>query len=323
MISVFPAHSPADASFARDLTLFLESGCDSLTVAADAALRPGENLLSAAERGLSTDILLLILSPASNLARWPRDRWEPILFGDSDTRVGVLLLETCAFPDLFRRKLRFFDATSDRRNALRQVKRWVKGNPPTAFSPALEPLYLDLADRPGTLTAPLAQADRFAEEAAGDFAAVCRIPAHAATLAQAAGHLGAQLGMWLDGPLEDNCRRIRDLLRSQRCLVVSEAPGPLLDRLMPEGGRTSFLIAPDAVAAPSPARTLAAARALVAAGRLAEAYEILQDLYDAGIDSESCARELTWICDHWGWYVEAGLLRSTYRLAPVEQLSLF
>ena len=329
MLSVFPAHAPADEPFARQLTLFLEAGCDEVPVASDAVVTPGADLLSSAETGLSADVLLLLLSPASNLARWQRERWEPILFAQAEeagTRVGVVLLGACNFPDLFRRKLRFFDATSDTRFALRGIKRWINGirsstRPDLTFSPDLDALYTGLADQTGTLTATSAQATRFAREAARDFEAVCRVPAHGKTPAQIAGELGAQLAMTLDGPLEDNCRRIRDLLSSRRCLVIFDAPQVSLDALMPTG-RTSVLLT-DERSAPETPKTFAAARGLVKAGRFAEAYEILSQLYDAGLETESCAREMVWICDHWGRYVEASLLRTEYRLAPTEQLSLF
>ncbi len=329
MLSVFPAHAPADEPFAHELTLFLEAGCDDLAVASDAVVKLGADLLSSAEIGLSADVLLLLLSPASNLVRWQRDRWEPILFTQAEetgTRVGVVLLGACTFPDLFRRKLRFFDATSDTRAALRGIKRWINGIrsstwPDFTFSEDLEPLYQSLADQPGTLAATSAQAGRFAREAARDFEAVCRIPAHGKTLAQIAGELGAQLEMTLDGPLEDNCRRIRNLLSSRRCLVIFDAPQVSLDTLSPTD-RASVLIT-DERSAPDTPKTFAAARRLVNAGRFAEAYEILSQLYDAGIETESCAREMVWICDHWGRYVESSLLRTEYRLAPTEQLSLF
>jgi hypothetical protein len=324
LISVFAAHAAADEPFARELSLFLEFGCDRISVAADSAIRPGEDILCAAETGLSADFLLLLLSTASTLPKWPRDRWEPMLFGQADTQIGVVLLGPCSFPELFRRRLRFFDATASERRlgVLRRVKRWVRGHPEGSFSTDLEFLY-ELADRPGILTASGAEAGRFAREAAADFDAVCRIPALGRTLAQVAGELGVQLGMSLDGPLEDNCRRIRDLLAVKRCLVIFDAPQLTFEPLIPAGGRTSFLLIADAApAAPLP-KSPAAARGLVSAGRFAEAYELLHELFDAGIDSESCARELTWICDHWGWYVEAGLLWSTYRLPATEQLSLF
>lgn len=329
MLSVFPAHAPADEPFGLELSRFLEAGCDEVIVASDAAVKPGGDLLSSAETGLSADILLLLLSPASNLARWPRERWEPILFdqaAEAGTRVGVVLLRECGFPDLFRRKLKFFDATSARLPALRRIKRWINSvrvgaNPDMSFSPELEALYRDLADRPGTITASAAIAGCFAREASPDFEAVCRIPAHGRTLAQIAGELGVQLGMTLDGPVEDNCRRIRELLSAKRCLVIFDAPEVCVDSLIPSG-RTSVLFS-DECAGPETPTTLAAARRLVSAGRYAEAYEILSRLYDAGVESESCAREMVWICDHWGRYVEASLLRTEYRVPPTEQLSLF
>jgi hypothetical protein len=329
LLSVFPAHVPADAPFARELTLFLESGCDQVCVASDTVVGLGADLLASAEIGLSADVLLLLLSPASNLARWQRERWERVLFAqaeEADTRVGVVLLGTCSFPELFRRRLRFFEASSDTLSALRGIKRWINGirsaTPPDfTFSGDLEALYKGLADVPGTLTATGAEATRFAREAARDFEAVCRVPAHGRTLAQIAGELGSQLGMTLDGPIEDNCRRIHELLSRRRCLVIFDAPEVSLRTLKPSG-RTSVLLT-DERSAPETPMTFAAARRLVNAGRFAEAYEILAKLYEDGVETESCAREMVWICDHWGRYVEASLLRTEYRVPATEQLSLF
>jgi len=330
LLTVFPAHAPADSPFAHQLTAFLETGCDAVCFTSEAAIEPRRDLLTAAEKGLTADILILILSPSSTLPRWAREIWEPLLFNQaetSNTRVALLLLEDCAFPPLLRRRLKFFDATASPLDALRRLKRWLWGiehriQPLTTWSADLEPLYAGLADRTGTLTTTPALAEHFAREASHDFDAILQIPAHGRTLAQVSGDLGSQLGMVLDEPLEENCRRIRELLATRRCLIVFDAPQLLLEPLIPTE-RSSVLITTEPLLIHTTPKTLKYARDLAASKRFAEAYEILRQLFDAGTDTESCARELVWICDHWGRYDEASEFRTHFRLPPVEQLLLF
>jgi hypothetical protein len=278
--------------------------------------------------GHSADILVLLLSPASNPAHWPRERWEPLL---SDIPVAILLLEECTFPKLLRRGLKFFDATAERLPAMRRLKRWIRGiqfgtHPRMDLSPDLENLYRVLADQPGTITASGAMAERFAHEAARDFETVFWVPAHGRTLAQIAGELGSQLGMTLDGQLEENCRRIRSVLTDTRCLLILDAPQVAVDAFLP-AGRTSILFTSEPVRGILETATdgpsFAAARHLASAGRFAEAYEDFYQLLNTGVEPEACARELVWICEHWDRIDEANALRFRCGPSPTEQLRLF
>jgi hypothetical protein len=70
-------------------------------------------------------------------------------------------------------------------------------------------------------------------------------------------------------------------------------------------------------------RTPAYARSLIAARRYAEAYELLYRLLDAVVDPDGCARELTWICEHWDRVEEANALRFNYGRPEGVQLALF
>jgi hypothetical protein len=330
MPSVFLAHAPADGPFAQELVNFLETGCDSVSFTPDTAIQPGFDLVSTAETGLLADVLVLLLSPASNPSRWVRKRWEPVLFPPASgtaARIAIVLLEECAFPPLLRRGLKFFDASGERLAAMRRMKRWLWGvqSGTTAampFSPDLENLYRDLADRPGTCTASGAMAARFAQQAEGDFAAVLWIPAHGRTFARIAGELGSQLELTLDGPLQENCERIRGVLSNRRCLLILDAPEVAVDDILPSG-RSSVLFTSEPVRVVEDEWSHAAGRSLVHQGRLAEAYEVFYRLFNSGVEQESCARELVRICEHWDRLEEASGLRAHFRLPPEVQLRLF
>ncbi len=330
LLTVFPAHASGDALFASELTAFLEAGCDWVRFATDSVMEGTEDLLAAADRAESADVLILLISKASNPQAWSRPVWEPLLVkrpADNGTQVAVLLLEDCIFPGVLGRGSRFFDARTDRQGALRRLKRWLRGlqagvPPAMHFSSDLEELYRVLDDQPGTLTVAGPIAERFAHEAARDFDSVLWIAAYGRNLTQIAGEVGAQLGMTLEGTVESNCSRGRAELARRRCLLVLDGPEVAVDALLPQG-MTSVLLTSEPTRIEAPELTLEAARKLFAARRLAEAYELYYELLHAGADAESCARDLIWICECWDRLEEANNLRFHLGPEPSEQLRLF
>jgi len=166
-------------------------------------------------------------------------------------------------------------------------------------------------------------ASRFAGEAAEEFEAVLWIPAHLRSLAQVAGEIGGQLGLALEGTAEQNCAAIREFLFDRRCLLVLDAPDAEHAAAVIPGGRTSTLVTEEPVSAVELPETFEHARTLAASRRYAEAYELLYRLLDEEISPEACARELTWICEHWGRIEEANALRFYYGPEPSAQLKLF
>ena len=332
MRTAFFAHARPDRDFTRQLAEFLEFGCNLICYVDDGLIGEEQDLISKAEEGLSADVLVLLLSPSSSPARWTRERWESVLVDQArrnDVEVVTLLLEECSFPPLLRRR-NFIDGTKNRLTAQRLLKRWFwrRERDPTDLtsrevSEELEDLYTILADRGGALTVSGADALQFGSEAADEFEAVLWTPCHGRTLAQAAGELAVRLGLTLDGPVKENCSRIRDLLATRRCLVVLDAPTVEISAELMAGGRTSTAVTREAVKALETPRTLAHARSLIAARRYAEAYELLYELLDAVIDPDWCARELTWICEHWDRVEEANALRFNYGPPGGEQLALF
>src|SRR5262249_51652590 len=151
-----------------------------------------------AEEGLASNVLALVLSPASCPVRWQRDRWEAVLHNEaqrSGVEVVSVLLADCPYPPLLR-KQNFFDATTDRRNAMRLLKRWVwrhagvPGLPDKRISGDLEECYARVADEAGAMDVAGTTADRFVREAVHEFEAVLWVPCRGRTLAQVAGDLG-------------------------------------------------------------------------------------------------------------------------------------
>ena len=332
MTTAFFAHDRGDHDVASNLAGFLEFGCDLICCVDDGQIGENQDLVAKAEEGLFADVLLLLLSRSSSPTRWVRERWEPVLFErarQAKVEVVTILLQECSFPPLLRRR-NFIDATTNWLTARRLLKRWFRvrerepgAAPNSEFSGGLEDLYASLADRAGTMHVSGGVALRFAREAEEEFEAVLWVPCQGRTLAQAAGELGRQLGLALDGPRKENCVRIREILAVRRCLVVLDAPGA---EVLPEliaSGRTSTAITRDPVRSFATPETLAYARRLVAERRFAEAYELLYRLLDAVVDPDDCARELTWICEHWGRVEEASVLRLSDRPARAEQLLLF
>ena len=329
--TAFLVHNPRDRSFVADLAEFLEFGCDLACYVEDGLIGDGQDIIFKAEEGLSADVVVVLLSPASSPAPWPRQRWEPVFEAArrDGTEVVLVLLEDCPFPPLLRRR-NFIDATGNRLAARRFLKRWFWRRqrasvdlPSTEISDGIEKLYSSLADRGGTLTVSGAEASQFVKEAADEFEAVLWAPCHGRTLAQAAGELAAQLGLVLDGPVKANCGPIRELLAGRRCLVVLDAPSPEVAAALTAGGRTSTVITREPVKVRETPHTPAYARSLLAAKRYAEAYELLCELLDAVVEPDWCARELTWICEHWDRVEEANALRLNYGPTEGVQLMLF
>ena len=330
--TIFLTHAAADHDFARRLAEFLEFGCNIRCSAEEGLIAPDGDLIGKAEEGLASDLLILLLSEFSWPNRVPRERWEPILF-EATRKSGVelftVLLGDCPFPQLLRRR-NFIDATSNRSAAMRHLKRWIyqweqgaTHSVNLTTSADLECLYSALADQAGTSTATGHDAERFAKEAAHEFEAVLWVPCHGRSLAQAAGELGQQLGLTLEGTVEQNCGRIQDLLSSRRCLVVLDAPLPEIAAKLISTGRTSTLVTVDPVSIVESPKSLAYARKLIGSGRYAEAYELLYDLLHSDTSTVDYAHELSWICEHWNRAGESQSLRHHYRLPPTEQLALF
>ena len=311
--SVLLAHATADHDYALTLAAFLDAGCD---VRCDLALlRPGQDLVDLAEQ--CVDPLILLLSRDSWPQRLDRARWHPLLL---ELPLACVLVNPCPFPELLRRRT-FFDAQDA--NAARGLKRWIWGDAARPhWSADLEGLYAALADRSGMCDSSAEAARRFAREAAGEFERVVWIPCHERSLTESTGELGTQLGLTMDEPEKQNRRRVLESLRERRCLVVLDAPSEEVRAALEVDGRSSVLVTTEPVEVRQTPRTFDYALELVRSQRLAEAYDLLNLLMEEVVESGACARELAWICEHWGRTAEAERLRQ-HDPMPVRQMGLF
>ncbi len=84
--TLFLTHASADRDFAVRLAEFLEFGCDVTCAVDEAAIAPGQDIVSKLEEGTWAGVLVLLLSSHSWPIRIARERWEPLLL-DADLTI--------------------------------------------------------------------------------------------------------------------------------------------------------------------------------------------------------------------------------------------
>lgn len=325
--TVFPVYAPADRAMARRLSEFLERGADVRVFLEDGELQPGEDLLSKAREARTADIVVVLFSRESIALTpsWARAQWQAPLVDEpaaEGVRIAFLRCDDCVPPKVLSPQ---FTARE-----LRRLKRWVRGCDPGAppDSGDLNLLGMAVADKPGSETIESAElARQFAEAFRDDFDAVLFLDCGSRTPAALAGDLAAQLGLRLEGPLEENLHRLREFCHPRRFLIVLEDPRTDEAMELVLEGRCSTLIssAPAPAAPPDPVREIQAAflnprtpwpelcaharqgrRVLRDAGRLAELHELMQqwhaaaEIHDDRTVLDESARELVWILEGWG-----------------------
>jgi TIR domain len=262
VLTVFPCFAREDCQVARDLAEFLERGASVQIFLEDGEIGPGETLVSKAADGLQAAVILLILSPDSAPSLGARRYWEPVLL-DQPRREGVkvatVLARSCEFPALLRRDA-FFDLTTDRLAAFREIKRWLVALEPGSrqfeFEPArqscvdgcdaeMEKLRQSIADAPGTAiltgAGKTTLALEFARQSKRDFEGLVWLTCTEQTLASLAGDMASQLGMSLEGDVEENLIQLGKFCSQRRLLIVLDDASGDAERLVP-GGRSSTLI---------------------------------------------------------------------------------
>jgi len=237
--SAIICHALEDGAVAGEIAAYLEANC-ALTVSHEHA----PDLIDAVEIGLSADIVLVALSPASVPNSWKRERWEPVFLrqpGVLGTRMTCLLLRDCRFPELFRRGS-FFDLSGDSLTGMRALKRWVYGSGQRVATGKFEALRRRIADRPGVETdLRVEEALAFSEECREDFEGVFSVDCSRRSRIGILGDIAHALGLRLSDGSERNRTTLLDFCANRRCLF-------LFDRLAEEdrdvvdlGGKTSII----------------------------------------------------------------------------------
>src|ERR1700743_3503792 len=335
MPSLVLCYAPQDEPFARESGRYLEVNLPIGISYTEGVVSPDFDLIEAAERALSAEFALVLLSPDSVPKTWRRETWEPVFFAkplEFGALLGFVLVRPCRFPDLLRRRY-FFDASHDPLAAMRDLKRWLMRPQPLIPRPAAEPsaglneLRLRIADQPGVIDGVDPDlAYKFASECSADFEGVhlldCRDPSRGGIV----GDLGSAMGLQLPGTLDRNVRDLHEHCRDRRVLFVLAGASPGVRDVAACGGRTSVILTdradfpsdPHSIAfairqfhellETNPPSALRSGWAIVAelksAGRFAEIVELLEIMAQASRDSADfpalsrIEREQFWMQDY-------------------------
>lgn len=322
--TLFLCFAPADRDLAERIAAFVERGATVRILLDAGEMLPTEDLAEKARQAQGSDMALLLFSRTSLPSRWPRAQWEDALVNEpaaEGLRIAFVKCDDCIPPRVLTP---LFES-----NALRAVKRWVRGHlpPPSPGAPrdpGLEALGIAIADRPGTEQIDdSAVAEQFIHAYRHDFDAVLRVDCGERSLAAITGDLAAQLGLRLEGPADSNLAYLQDFCATHRFLIVLGGPGTPPFHFT---GRTSTLLVPATVSEPEDESIRGIQHALRHpaggwfefsrlarvgfrltrdAGRIAECYEILQCWREAAevvgdrAVLDEAARELVWILHSW------------------------
>jgi hypothetical protein len=237
--SVIICHALEDTAVVGEIAVYLEINC-ALTVSCEIRA----DLIDAVEIGLSADIVLVALSPASAPNPWKRERWEPVFLrqpGLLGTRIACLLLCECPFPPLFRRG-RFFDLTGDLLGGMRALKRWIYGLKQPVIRGRFEALRRRIADHPGVETdLGLEEALAFSEECREDFEGVLRIDCARRSRTGILGDIAHVLGLRLPDSAERNRATLAGFCANRRCLFLFDHLAEEDRDVVDLGGKTSII----------------------------------------------------------------------------------
>jgi hypothetical protein len=360
--SVFPVYAAADRAIAAALAEFLERGADVEVLLGEGEIRPGEDLISKARDARTADVVLVLFSRNSMPSRWARAQWESALVTEpreENVPIAFVRCDDCVPPAVLNPR---FELAGLRRAGLRDIKRWVRRRHATWTPPAeprdldhagyLEDLGIAIADRAGTSVTPApALAYEFARAYADDFDEICHLQCGDRSIAALAGDLASQLGLRLEGEVDDNLERLTAFCSTRRFLFIIEDASQMAAQALTFEGRCSTLMVEEpgppvydelrsiqyALSHPEPdadwsdlCRLARTGRRLTRdAGRLAECFELMQqwnelahERDDRAVLDES-AREMVWILEGWERPEEARQLEVRRAAACDEQLPLF
>jgi hypothetical protein len=144
MFEVFICHATEDASAAAAVASRLARGTDIQTTLCDSGSAPRQTIVDVFDSGLSSDAILLLLSPGAVPPRKSRDIWKPLLDHVEHGRmppVGKALLRDCDIPQVLTRNS-FFHWKHDPAQALREIEAWVMQLASERDKPAFSPAAL-------------------------------------------------------------------------------------------------------------------------------------------------------------------------------------
>lgn len=267
MIRVFLSHSSKDKPFVRELAEFLEREGEIGVWLDEREIAAGENIVGKVGEGLDSDFVLLILSPDSVESEWVKEEWTDAFWDQTNNRKAKLagvLYRDCRIPRLLRNK-KYFDLRTNQPQGFREIRTWLLTQRPGAVErvnvlPTRPPLFVgrenELADlrrrlQRGGAVVHIAEmggrgkttlALEFAHRYQRDFEAVYWLPCQSGSLAAIAGELALQLGLKMEGDLEQIVRELKNVCARKRCLLIldnvaDESPGELIP-----GGAASVLI---------------------------------------------------------------------------------
>ena len=352
--SLIPCYAAADRDAAAKVAAFLEQCGDVRVLFDEGQLQPGDLLAEKAREARAADLVLILFSHHSLPRPWQRRDWEDALVrepAEEGTRIAFARLDDCVPPKVL---IPQFDLAGVPLESLRALKRWIRHRQPAWDPPELHELASALADRPGCQTAPdRALAFEFQHAYHEDFDAVFHLECAGRSLAALAGDCAAQLGLRLEGPLEENLARLRAFCSARRFLWFLDGAESSVAPDFSFGGRCSTLVAANADRAPANTPLREAQRALAdpdsadwtelcrqarigrrecdEARRIAECFELMQQWHAAAESRgdravlEESAREMVWILNSWGHHEEAALLerRRAYEYAQQMLLPFF
>ena len=253
MPSLVLCYAPEDDALARRLGEYLAANLACNIVYGECVVRPGFDLVDAAERAISAELALVLLSPHSVPKPWQREKWTPVFLEQPeqfDCLLGCVLLEECRFPDLLRRQ-RFFDATSDFQGAVRRIRRWIlhpdqllRPDAATDVIPDARVLGLRkrVGDQPGTETGvDYALVAAFSADCQLDFEGACTVDCLGRTRAGVLGDIGHAVHLRLAGNVPENHGACVDWCRVHRYLFVLHNVAPEDHVFLAFGGLSSVI----------------------------------------------------------------------------------
>ncbi len=257
MLELAMVYAAPDADLVRRLGSYLERNCR-VRIDYSLVVAPHQSVVEVLGCALGAAAVILFVSPHSVPRPLKREEWEPLMGeagGEQEAPTAYVTVAPAPFPKVLLR-MNAFDP-SDETLCARALKRWILNLKPPAARPfivragtaaassaEIEALWRSAADQPGAVDTSAAVARAFIRAAKQDFQGVLWIDARGATMACAAGDLGAQLSFRLAGELPDNLADLRTLLNQYRCLVVIEQASPAVRAELSDLGLSSVLFVP-------------------------------------------------------------------------------